>query len=124
MITGKDLIAAGYKPGPHFKEMLEIAKGITDIKSVKDKLDIIYKEFTQTIPLKQDNKYQIFIDEGRNEFEIDNVNKVKETMNEVVKTPTVIDAMVMPDACPAGNIGTIPVGGIVFAEKCNPPWNA
>jgi poly(A) polymerase len=26
LVTGRDLIAAGYKPGPRFKEMLELAE--------------------------------------------------------------------------------------------------
>ena len=34
-------------------------------------------------------------------------------MAEVTKTPTAREAFIMPDACPAGPVGTIPVGGLL-----------
>jgi RNA-splicing ligase RtcB len=42
-------------------------------------------------------------------------------MNEVMKTPTVVSGSVMPDACPAGPIGTIPVGGVVGTKNAIHP---
>ena len=121
MITGKDLIAMGYKPGPHFAEMLTLTQGVDDIASIKPQLDKIYQNVIQTIPLKTDNSFKVFIDDGRNEFEQENVAAVKNSMQEVVKTPTIVDAMIMPDACPAGAIGTIPVGGVVVAKNALHP---
>jgi tRNA-splicing ligase RtcB (3'-phosphate/5'-hydroxy nucleic acid ligase) len=45
------------------------------------------------------------IDAG-NADEPDNIDKV-------LKTPTAVASTVMPDACPADPLGTIPVGGVV-----------
>jgi RNA-splicing ligase RtcB len=53
--------------------------------------------------------------------EIDNLLKVKETMDVIVKEPTVVNAAVMPDACPAGQVGTIPVGGVVVTRNAIHP---
>jgi RNA-splicing ligase RtcB len=42
-------------------------------------------------------------------------------MNTLMKTPTLVDGAVMPDACPAGPEGTIPVGGVVVAKNAIHP---
>ena len=54
---------------------------------------------------------------AENEMEAVNVDSVIKTMKEVMKTPTVVDGAVMPDACPAGSVGTIPVGGVVATKN-------
>jgi len=38
-----------------------------------------------------------------------------------MKTPTVINGCVMPDACPTGELGQIPVGGVVVAKNAIHP---
>ena len=38
-----------------------------------------------------------------------------------MKTPTLIDGAVMPDACPTGPEGTIPVGGVAVAKNAIHP---
>ena len=43
------------------------------------------------------------------------------TMNELMKTPTIVDGAIMPDACPTGGKGTIPVGGVVVAKNAIHP---
>ena len=125
MLTGKDLITMGYKPGPHFAEMLSASHEveIDNVDSIKEQLDNIYRDAmkNQPIPLKSEGRFQVYIEDGWNDFEKSNVEAVKATMQEVVKTPTVIDAMIMPDSCPAGPIGTIPVGGVVFAKNAIHP---
>ncbi len=45
-----------------------------------------------------------------NEGEAANVAAVKATFDELMRTPTLEQGAVMPDACPAGPMGTIPVG--------------
>jgi RNA-splicing ligase RtcB len=42
-------------------------------------------------------------------------------MEKVMKTPTVVGGSVMPDACPSGSEGTIPVGGVVAAKNAIHP---
>jgi len=38
-----------------------------------------------------------------------------------MKTPTLVNGVVMPDACPTGGTGTIPVGGVVVAKNAIHP---
>ena len=45
-----------------------------------------------------------------------NAAAVAATMDALMTTPTLREGAVMPDACPAGPVGTIPVGGVVAAE--------
>lgn len=58
---------------------------------------------------------------AENEQETENVEAVIQTMNELMKTPTIVKGAIMPDACPTGGIGTIPVGGIVAAKNAIHP---
>ncbi|MFT7158783.1 MAG: tRNA-splicing ligase RtcB, partial [Parvicella sp.] len=58
---------------------------------------------------------------AENELEKINVNKVLESMDIIMKTPTVVGGAVMPDACPTGKAGTIPVGGVVIAKNAIHP---
>ncbi|TMM56621.1 RtcB family protein [Maribacter algarum] len=54
-------------------------------------------------------------------FDEKNVNSVLESMDILMRTPTLVDGAVMPDACPAGPKGTIPVGGVVAAKNAIHP---
>ena len=58
---------------------------------------------------------------AENELEEANVKAVVETMKAVMRTPTVVAGSVMPDACPTGAIGTIPVGGVVVTKNAIHP---
>jgi RNA-splicing ligase RtcB len=127
-MNGKDLIDMGYEPGPHFPQMLALGNSLEEheipLNQIREALDEIYLEAMEEavkIPLKESGTFTSFIDPGRNEFEEKNVESVMATMEEVVKTPTVVDAWIMPDACPAGSIGTIPVGGVVAAKNAIHP---
>ena len=42
-------------------------------------------------------------------------------MQTLMKTPTIVDGAIMPDACPAGPNGTIPVGGVAVAKNAIHP---
>lgn len=59
--------------------------------------------------------------EAADEDEVQNIAKIDETMRAVMRTPTVVAGAVMPDACPAGPVGTIPVGGVVAAKNAIHP---
>lgn len=127
--TGKDLIDLGYEPGKHFAEMLAVANtmdGNAFHSQIVAAMDEIYRaqapEAVETIPLKTTGGYDAFFDYNTdNEFELANVKGVFDTMDQVVRTPTVVDAAVMPDACPAGPLGTIPVGGVVVIKNAIHP---
>ena len=58
--------------------------------------------------------------QAENDHEQDNVDKCVATMTELMRTPTLKAGAIMPDACPAGPIGTIPVGGIVASTDIHP----
>jgi tRNA-splicing ligase RtcB len=128
-MDGNDLINMGYKPGPHFKEMIDLANVLSDneesFHKIRSALDEIYEEAVLemvTIPLKTTNLgYYVFLDEGKSEFEISNIESTKATMHELMKTPTIIRGMLMPDACPAGPLGTIPVGGVAVTQNAIHP---
>ena len=53
--------------------------------------------------------------------EEDNIAKVRETMTKLMRTPTIEAGAIMPDACPAGPLGTIPVGGAIAARNAIHP---
>lgn len=119
MITGKTIIDLGYKPAKWFKDVIAFANSngiegqalIDYIESVKPKIIEPHKE-----PLY----YHKNIRAERQEEKL-NVEQVFKTMEALMKTPTLVDGAVMPDACPTGEIGQIPVGGIAVAKNAIHP---
>jgi tRNA-splicing ligase RtcB (3'-phosphate/5'-hydroxy nucleic acid ligase) len=115
--TGKDLIEAGYPEGEGFKEALE------EINKPRVFHNPIFSLYDWVVLNKPPAKLQLQVStslivnmESTTVEDIDNTNNCIETMEEVTKTPTIRKAVLMPDACPAGPSGTIPVGGVVAAE--------
>ncbi|MBD0401700.1 RtcB family protein [Flammeovirga sp. EKP202] len=120
MINGNTLIAMGYTPGKWFKEALEyINSNELSEEEMKDYL----KQFKTTpkMELHQESIPYAMNIKAENELEESNVQSVKNTMDLVMKTPTVVNGAVMPDACPSGSKGTIPVGGIVVTKNAIHP---
>lgn len=124
-ITGHTLIELGYTPNKHFGDV--IAK-LNDMnleglgeEGLKPYIDMLMpKEEPKIQPFENPVGYHLNI-EGNNEDEIKNVNSVIDTMKVLMKTPTVLKGAVMPDACPTGKIGQIPVGGIVLTKNAIHP---
>lgn len=58
--------------------------------------------------------------EADNDLEAANIANVTETFAELMKTPVITAGAVMPDACPAGPLGTIPVGGVAASTGIHP----
>ena len=124
--TGKDLIRFGYEPAVWFGELLEVANRLG-----YNELDIITcaNQKVATTPmylsLKDESEYNYGVNMRRLSYHDVNADAVAETMVEVLRTPTVIDegmgGVIMPDACPAGPIGTIPVGGVVITKNAIHP---
>jgi RNA-splicing ligase RtcB len=116
MITGKDLIEMGYKEGKWFKEALTfINRYKLNDSRLRDYLESLKPDPTidlheQAIPFYENIT-------AANDLERDNVDAVKKSMQMVMKTPTVVAGAIMPDACPAGPSGTIPVGGVVVTKN-------
>jgi RNA-splicing ligase RtcB len=118
-ITGHDLIQLGYTPGKWFAEALAHANA-HDLSGAE--LSAYLESVApRTLPPHADPPdYHRNIRPETNE-ELDNVKAVFATMDELMKTPTLVDGAVMPDACPTGGKGQIPVGGVVAARNAIHP---
>ena len=113
-VTGKDLIELGFPQGKALGAALEHVLA-TSLEGdalrawVRDNLPAPF------LPLQDAPTLHINI-EADNELEAENVARVTASMANLMRTPTVRGGAVMPDACPAGPDGTIPVGGVVVTE--------
>ena len=127
MITGKDLIAWGYTPGPWFKAAIEraneaLADGHSEI-GVRSILSGFAPAPAVTVPRREKGvelyHCNLLIE---NPGDTDNLIAVRDHMDELMRVPTIKAGAVMPDACPAGSAkGTIPVGGVVACENAIHP---
>lgn len=122
-ITGKDLIDAGAKPGKWFTSAIKAAnKLIADGLDREKVIPAVIIEFQPEphLPLRQ-IPFSVYMNiRSENEDEAANVDAVQKTMVELMRTPVVTAGAIMPDACPAGPLGTIPVGGVVASSAIHP----
>src|SRR4028118_629016 len=120
MITGKDLLDLGLKPGKWFKEALEHLNA----NGLEGEAMLAYLETVKPAPviplLEEPVGFYENISADTTE-EQDNIDYVKKSMDQLMRTPTVVTGAIMPDACPAGPVGTIPVGGVVVTKKAIHP---
>ena len=119
MVTGKTLIELGLKPSKYFKEIIEFAnKNNLEGQSILNYANSIMPEIINPYdtPLFYFKNIR-----AESEDEVSNVQQVFDTMEELMKTPTIVKGAVMPDACPTGHIGQIPVGGIVATKNAIHP---
>ncbi|KMW57587.1 Protein RtcB [Candidatus Rhodobacter oscarellae] len=118
-ITGKDLIDLGFEQGRELGAALERVRVLgLEGQALADWVNAnkpAPKLKPQVAPEIQFNL------EAETEAEEENVAKVRETMDVLMRTPTLRAGAVMPDACPAGPVGTIPVGGVVAAQNAIHP---
>lgn len=119
MITGKDLIEMGYQPGRWFKDALaHINDHALEGSALKSYLDANAQ--TEILPFAEGLPFYKNI-RAESDMEVDNLKSVLDTMKELMKTPTLVEGAVMPDACPTGGKGQIPVGGVVAARNAIHP---
>lgn len=118
--TGKYLIDKGFEGAYWFTEVLEYLNTHT---LTEEEIDAYLKPYEKppSIPLKSEPAPLHINIRAEHESELTNVGDVIETMNAVLRTPTAIGGAVMPDACPTGPIGTIPVGGVVATKNAIHP---
>ncbi len=120
MITGKTLIGFGYQPGKWFKDALQYAnEHALEGNDLTNYLDSVcpppfVEPHESPVPYFKNIRAESPEEQG-------NVESVLKTMGEVMKTPTVVNGAVMPDACPTGGVGQIPVGGVVVARNAIHP---
>lgn len=119
-ITGKELIALGFKSGKWFPEAI----AHINTNQLKGDAMLDYLEQYWSAPVLELHKkpvpFSINIT-AENELEQENVGKILASMQILMRTPTLVGGAVMPDACPAGPKGTIPVGGVVVAKNAIHP---
>ena len=113
-ITGRDLIDAGFPTGPEFGDALEHAREHDLRGEALAKWVATHKPSPR---MKLQSGPELIVNlEATTPEEVGNREKVIETMRVVAQTPTVTAGAIMPDACPAGPVGTIPVGGVIAAK--------
>jgi len=120
MLTGKDLIALGLRPGKNFPAILA---HINEQSLSGEALAAYVDSFRlpPTVPLRPEPLAFHENIAATSADEMLNVEQVRRTMRTLMRTPTIVAGAVMPDACPAGPVGTIPVGGVVAALRAIHP---
>lgn len=119
-VTGKDLIDLGFPPGPALGEALAHVRAAgLEGEALRDY--VAQNRPAPHLPLHDSAPAFALNIEAEDDSEIANVAAVSATMAALMRTPTVRAGAVMPDACPAGPPGTIPVGGVVVAENAIHP---
>jgi len=122
MINGNDLIQLGFEPSKWFSEAIKEVNErrlsgnelLDYLKSVEPKAPVWIEPYETPLPYFKNIR-------AESEEELNNVQSVIATMDELMKTPTITKGAVMPDACPTGGIGQIPVGGVIAAKNAIHP---
>jgi RNA-splicing ligase RtcB len=129
-ITGKDLIDMGFTPGPWFGGVLKEAAERRLSRSQAAKLaDDVFRKVqaeeaerrARELPLHASPPPFQFNITVEDDAERANVDAVRATFEAMMLTPTIEQGAVMPDACPAGPLGAIPVGGVAAARNAIHP---
>ncbi|MCB0760580.1 MAG: RtcB family protein [Flavobacteriales bacterium] len=119
-INGQTLIELGYRPGKWFGEALEHIR-THQLEGAEMEAYLSKFRLPDPIALRENPVgYSVNI-AAETEQEVSNVDSVLSTMNELMRTPTLVAGAIMPDACPTGGIGQIPVGGVAVAKNAIHP---
>ena len=118
-ITGNDLIEMGYRTGKWFRKALEHVNS-QELSGAELRAYLDNAQPVQILPHDQARPYEVNI-VADNELEEVNVKRVCESMDELMKVPTLTKGAIMPDACPTGPAGHIPVGGVAVAKNAIHP---
>ena len=122
-LTSRDLIDAGYQPGPSFKTLLNLIsqyeeRGITDPKY---QLKLLKRDYAPPPPKAVMREKSLKCAEAihaTNKEEKENLHAVRRQMEQLLKVPVITAGAVMPDACPASmQTAVIPVGGVIAVEN-------
>ena len=125
-VTGEHLKEWGHRPGKQFPDLLERANALRaegyGLVRIRTELEGEIPLVPDTLALRATGEIAFHenIDSGDPDEE-DNIQKVRQTMTALMRTPTIEAGAVMPDACPAGPVGTIPVGGVAAARNAIHP---
>jgi RNA-splicing ligase RtcB len=123
VMSGQDLIDAGLRQGRWFAEALVAANGVLDAGGTEAEALATALAFAPVPakPLRDPGALPFHVNiEAETPEEEANVESVTRSMAELMRTPVVRAGAIMPDACPTGPPGTIPVGGVVASEAIHP----
>ncbi|PSJ57665.1 RNA-splicing ligase RtcB [Mesorhizobium soli] len=122
-MSGQDLIDAGMAQGKWFGKALSAANAVLERGGSFEQALETARGFApppaRTLHASDAVPFHMNI-EAETPEEMANVEAVTHSMRELLRTPVVRAGAVMPDACPAGPIGTIPVGGVAVSEAIHP----
>lgn len=122
-IEPKELIAAGIRPGPWIPAAVEAANAVLAEGGGRDAAVEAARLLVHPphVPLRAQGAQFFHVNiRPENDAERANVDACIATMTELMRTPVVSGGAIMPDACPAGPLGTIPVGGVAVSEAIHP----
>lgn len=119
-IDGNYIVKLGYRPAKWFKEAL-LYINQNDLN--EQQIALYLEQYRSPDPLELLTTHApLHINiSAENPMEQENVNQVISTMKTLLRTPTMVAGAIMPDACPTGSNGTIPVGGVAVARKAIHP---
>lgn len=126
-ITGKKLIELGFEPNKYFGELLTQLnnKALHDEESIREFATsfLAQKKTIEVEPFTVARPFHVNI-RATNKVEAENIAIVLRHMEAIMKTPTVIEGALMPDACPTGE-ASIPVGAVVSTTNAiHPNWHS
>jgi tRNA-splicing ligase RtcB (3'-phosphate/5'-hydroxy nucleic acid ligase) len=114
-VTGKDLIDLGFPSGKALGDALVYVRAQA-LEGDALSAWVQHNMPAPTLDLQSPAPGFSINIAAENDLEAINVADVTASMRAIMQTPTVRGGAIMPDACPTGAIGTIPVGGVVVAE--------
>ncbi|MBD3678798.1 MAG: RtcB family protein [Rhodobacteraceae bacterium] len=125
-VTGDHLKDWGHRPSKQFPDLLERANAMRaegyGLVKIRETLHGEIPPEVPSLSLRAPGEVPFHVNiDAADPDEEDNVDKVRETMTELMRTPTIEAGAIMPDACPAGPVGTIPVGGVAAARNAIHP---
>ena len=123
VLSGQDLIDAGMAQGKWFRDALDAGNEVLARGGSHDEAIATARGFEPppAILLHAQGAVPYHVNiEAENAHEDANVEAVSHSMNVLMRTPVIRAGAIMPDACPAGPAGTIPVGGVVVSEAIHP----
>jgi tRNA-splicing ligase RtcB len=123
VLSGQDLIDAGVKQGKWFGRALAAGNALLEKGGSFEEAIAVACSFEPppATPLYATGTVPFHLNiEAETPEEEANVKSVVLSMTELMRTPVIRAGAVMPDACPAGPVGTIPVGGVAVSEGIHP----
>jgi len=123
LLSSQELVAAGYEPGPLFKDLLaKIAeyesRGIADPKYALKLLKRDVAPPPVKFVMREKPAPLAEAIAATTKEERANVELVRKQMHDLLKTPVIARGAILPDACPVGGgQAVIPVGGAIAVEN-------